>query len=629
MTPNLTFQAYEAFDLLIGPKAADGYPVTITHAPAGDARVVCRLDPTNPDFQAALLRLKNEDTDEAFLTHFGRYLFDGLFTDEIALVFRSSLGQVRGHGKGLRVRLRLEPPELAALPWEYLYDPQEDRFLAISPETPLVRYVPVHNATRPTAVTPPLRALVVISNPSDFPPLNVEQEKGIIEQALRERVNQGLVQLRVLERGVVAEISQAMRDFRPHVFHFIGHGQFESGEAHVVLEDNEGYALPMDERAFREFFLGISEARVAVLNACQTATTSSARPLAGLSPRLLQRNLSAVVAMQYPMPDQAALACSREFYRSLALGYPVDAAMAEARKGIFLEAGSDVRDWGIPVLFLRAQDGQLFDIQSLPDHKKLEALKPEIPRSPFEPETILIPAGPFLMGSQVGEDIPDDEKPQHEVDLSAYRIGKYLVTHEQYAEFVKQTGTPVSPKSGWVLAKIGKTPPKEKLKHPIVGVSWNEAQAYCQWLSEQTGRRYRLPTEAEWEKAARGADDDRVYPWGNEWDSRRCNFKGQDTTPVDQYEPQSPYQCYDMVGNVWEWTGTIWGSDWTEPDYTYPYQQDSREALEGNQQLYREYRICRGGSFHDDQSRLRCSARARYAADSQHTRRGFRVAMEV
>jgi CHAT domain-containing protein len=78
---------------------------------------------------------------------------------------------------------------------------------------------------------------------------------------------------------------------------------------------------------------------VAVFNACQTTTTSSAQPLAGLAPRILQRNLSAVVAMQYPMPDRAALVFSREFYRSLALGYPVDAAMAEARKGIFLEVG--------------------------------------------------------------------------------------------------------------------------------------------------------------------------------------------------------------------------------------------------------------------------------------------------
>jgi formylglycine-generating enzyme required for sulfatase activity len=614
---------YETFELLIGPKTTDGYPVTITRAPAGDAKGFCRLDPASPDFQGDLLRFENQDTDQEFLTHFGRRLFDELFSGEIASVFRDSLGQVRGQGVGLRVRLRLEPPELAALPWEYLYDTQADSCLAISPETPLVRYVPMRSATRPTAVTPPLRVLVVISNPSDLPPLNVEQERGIIERALRERVDQGVIQLRLLEHSVVAEISQAMRDFRPHVFHFIGHGQFEDEEAYVLLEDDDGYALPMDERAFREFFLGVTEARVAVLNACQTATTSSAQPLAGLAPRILQRNLSAVVAMQYPLPDRAALVFSREFYRSLALGYPVDAAMAEARKGIFLEVGSDAHDWGIPVLFLRAQDGQLFDIQSLSDQVDLELLKPEIPHLPFEPETVLIPAGPFLMGSRADEDVPDNEKPQHEVDLPAYRIGKYPVTNEQYAEFVKQAKYPAPKKVGW----FGKNPPRQELDHPVVGVSWYDAVAYCQWLSEKTGRTYRLPTEAEWEKAARG-ENGRIYPWGDEWEASGCNCASTQTTPVTAYPSgQSPYECYDMIGNVWEWTSTLWGSDWKNPDFSYPYQaNDGRENLEADSAFHR---VFRGGSFDDEVAQLRCSARRWYAPDNTDKARGFRVVLGI
>lgn len=623
MTSESTSHAYETFDLLIGSRTPDGYPVTITRAPAGDAKGTCRLDPVTPEFQAALTRIENEEADEAFLTQFGRGLFEELFTGEIAAVFHDSLGQARGQGRGLRVRLRLEPPELAALPWEYLNDPQEDRFLAISPETPLVRYVPMRSATRPTAVTPPLRVLVVLSSPSDVPSLDVTQERGIIEGALRERVDQGLVQLRVLDRGVVAEISQAMRDFRPHIFHFIGHGQFEDEEAHVLLEDEDGYALPMDETAFREFFLGIPEARVAVLNACQTATTSSARPLAGLAPRILQRNLSAVVAMQYPMPDRAALVFSREFYRSLALGYPVDAAIAEARKGIFLEVGGDAQDWGIPVLFLRAQDGQLFDIQALPGHIDLELLKPEVPHLPFEPETVLIPAGPFLMGSLEGEDVPANELPQHEVNLPAYRIGKYPVTNEQYAEFAKQAKHSAPQKVGW----FGQSPPKDKLDHPVVGVSWHDAIAYCQWLSEKTGRTYRLPTEAEWEKAARGTDG-LIYPWGDEWQAGHCNCSGDQTTPVTAYPTgESPYGCYDMIGNVWEWTSTLWGKDWKNPDYTYPYQaDDGREDLEADEIFHR---VFRGGSFSDEVVQLRCSARRWYAPDNADKTRGFRVVLEI
>lgn len=369
-TPATARPEYETFELLVSRKTADGYPVTITHAPAGDASGVCRLDPAADDLRAALRRLEADDTDEEFLVGFGRRLFDGLFAAEIAALFHASLGQARGQSKGLRVRLRIEPPELAALPWEYLYDAQEDCFLAISPETPLVRYVPMPHPSRPITVTPPLRVLVVISYPRDAVPLDVEREKNIIEQALRDWVRQGLVQLRVLEHAVVAEISQAMRGFRPHVFHFIGHGQFRGDEAGVILEDEDGYARLVGERAFREFFLGLPDTRLAVLNACQTAITPSAKSLAGLAPRILQRHLAAVVAMQYPIPDSAALIFAQEFYRSLALGYPVDAAISEARKRIFLEAsvgpgpgmGSGARDWGIPVLFLRAQDGRLFEV---------------------------------------------------------------------------------------------------------------------------------------------------------------------------------------------------------------------------------------------------------------------------
>ena len=623
MTPDSISQAYEAFDLLIGSKTPDGYPVTITHSPAGDASGFCRLEPASPDLQAALQRFENADGDEAFLTEFGRCLFEQLLGGDIASVFRSSLGQVRGFGKGLRLRLRFEPPELAALPWEYLYDPQEERFLAISPETPVVRYVPMRSATRPTAVTPPLRVLVVISSPSDVPPLDVTQEKGIIEQALGERVEQGLVQLRLIERGLVAEITQAMRDFRPHVFHFVGHGQFEDEQAYVMLEDNDGYAQPMGELAFREFFLGIPEARVAVLNACQTATTSSAQPLTGLAPRILQRDLSAVVAMQYPMPDRAALVFSREFYRSLALGYPVDAAIAEARKGIFLEVGGDAQDWGIPVLFLRAQDGQLFDVQSLPAQVHLDLLKPEIEHLAYEPETVLIPAGTFLMGSLEGEGVLAHESPQHEVNLPAYRIGKYPVTNEQYAEFVKQAKHPAPQKTGW----FGKSPPRDKLDHPVVGVTWHDALAYCRWLSEKTGRSYRLPSEAEWEKAARGTDG-RIYPWGNEWDASRCNHSSSQTTPVTAYSSgSSPSECYDMVGNVWEWTKTLWGSDWKNAEFSYPYRaDDGRENLEADATVHR---LFRGGSFADELAQLRCNARRWYAPGHADKTRGFRVALEI
>jgi formylglycine-generating enzyme required for sulfatase activity len=247
--------------------------------------------------------------------------------------------------------------------------------------------------------------------------------------------------------------------------------------------------------------------------------------------------------------------------------------------------------------------------------------EPGKPPLPYEPESVEVPAGVFLMGSPAGEDIPGYECPQHEVALPAYHIGKYPLTNVQYAEFIKQTKHPAPQKVGW----FGQTPPRDKLDHPVVGVSWYDAVAYCRWLSEQTGRPYRLPTEAEWEKAARGTDG-RLYPWGNEWDPGRCNCSGRDTTAVTAYPVgQSPYGCFDMVGNVWQWTSTLWGSNWQEAAFVYPYSlSDGREKLDAATAVHR---LFRGGSYSEAISQLRCSARAWYAPDHKDRRRGFRVVM--
>jgi len=152
-------------------------------------------------------------------------------------------------------------------------------------------------------------------------------------------------------------------------------------------------------------------------------------------------------------------------------------------------------------------------------------------RQPFEPEMILIPAGEFLMGSDPAKDenAQKEEQPQHKLYLPDYYIAKTPVTQAQYAAFVRATGYR-APDDNW----RGQTPPPGKENHPVVLVTWDDAVAYCRWLSGVTNKLYRLPSEAEWEKAARGPDG-RIYPWGNSWDKQRCNTEegGRgDTTPV-------------------------------------------------------------------------------------------------
>jgi formylglycine-generating enzyme required for sulfatase activity len=241
----------------------------------------------------------------------------------------------------------------------------------------------------------------------------------------------------------------------------------------------------------------------------------------------------------------------------------------------------------------------------------------------FEPETVLIPEGSFLMGSPVGGERPAWETPQHSVELPEYRIGKYPVTCAQYAEFVHRSKRLATPELGW----DGQNPPEARLNHPVSGVTWYEALAYCQWLSAATGRSYSLPNEAQWEKSARGSDG-RRYPWGNAYDPARCAAGGPPRA-VDALPPQSIFNVYDLVGSVRQWTCSLWGVSRPEPDraYGYPWKDDGRNDLTAHSQIRR---VFRGGSLTDLPAELICAARGSTAPDQpgpNQKRHGFRVVL--
>jgi formylglycine-generating enzyme required for sulfatase activity len=246
----------------------------------------------------------------------------------------------------------------------------------------------------------------------------------------------------------------------------------------------------------------------------------------------------------------------------------------------------------------------------------------ELPRQAFEPQLVRIPAGSFLIGSTVAqieqviqagldEDFARRESTQHTLELPTYQIGKYTVTNTEYQAFVQDTGH--TPPRHWE----GEDYPEEKGDHPVVYVTWYDAAAYCAWLSEKTGKTYRLPSEAEWEKAARG-EDGLIYPWGETFDPEKCNSGESgidDTTPVGQYSPQgdSPYGCVDMAGNVWEWTRSIFRD--------YPYDpEDGCESLEGD-----EPRVLRGGAFRNSPRLVRCAVRFNNDPDDWSISIGLRV----
>jgi formylglycine-generating enzyme required for sulfatase activity/energy-coupling factor transporter ATP-binding protein EcfA2 len=208
---------------------------------------------------------------------------------------------------------------------------------------------------------------------------------------------------------------------------------------------------------------------------------------------------------------------------------------------------------------------------------------------------VLVPAGEFLMGSNEFS----DERPPHQVHLDDYWIGKYPVTNAQFQRFVSETGhTPGDWRGEF-------TPGKEN--HPVVNVSWHDAVAFCEWAGTS------LPTEAQWEMAARGTDG-RTYPWGNQWDGNRCNVSGRGTTPVDRYpNGVSPYGCYDMAGNVYEWCRSLY-----KP---YPYDPtDGREDLTAVGD-----RVLRGGAFSGNGDDARAAYRGHSHPDNRFIYDGFRV----
>ena len=238
-----------------------------------------------------------------------------------------------------------------------------------------------------------------------------------------------------------------------------------------------------------------------------------------------------------------------------------------------------------------------------------------------------IPAGPFVMGSDASAD-PDafdierwsSASAQGSVDLPAFYMARYEVTVAQMSAFVTATAHTID-------AGALQAPPD----HPVRSVSWPDAIAYVRWLDTalressvtpprlaallSDGWRITLPTEAEWEKAARGADG-RIYPWGSEPRRDRSNYGSRNTTPVGSHEcPECAFDLSDMAGNVWEWTRS--------PDQPYPYDAtDDAQGLEA-EALW----IMRGGSFRDGQRGVRAAMRGRADPGARRTFIGFRVAI--
>jgi len=257
-------------------------------------------------------------------------------------------------------------------------------------------------------------------------------------------------------------------------------------------------------------------------------------------------------------------------------------------------------------------------------------LTPKAPHTAKPSVMISIPKGSFLMGTSddnikilqlkesdwayewTDNDLFIAEQPQHQITLPAFEIAQYPVTNAEYYTFIWDLGYRIP--RNWP----GYTYPDGTDDHPVVGVSKIDVEAYIQWYNSKTEMNYRLPTEAEWERAARG-EDARIYPWGNAFDPWRCNTaesQKKGTTPVGSYSPSGDSACgaADMVGNTWEWTQSLF--------MPYPYRPNTnREEIKPNGRY-----VVRGGAWYYTRKLARCTAREGVLPNHLSPSIGFRLA---
>ena len=375
-SPRPDIPRYFDFDLLISPSGQAGdYIARVLRAPTGDTGPVQVRNPFSDvefdDFLQRIGRPRHRGTsgfgspDADAVRDFGSRLFAAVFHDQIAIAHSTSLDYVESQDAGLRLRLRLaDAPELADLPWEYLYDGEAAHFIALSTWTPLVRYLEVHGLQRPAQVGFPLRILVMTSSPDDHEPLDAAGEVAKLEHALRDLTAKGRVQVEVVEGGTYAALQGRLRRAKYHVFHYIGHGGYDpgAGDGFLVLEDEHGRGQRKSASDVGVLLHDHRSLRMVVLNSCEGARGGRTDPFAGTAQSLVRQGLPAVIAMQFEITDQAAVTFSRSFYEAVADGFPLDASMAEARKAI--HGQQNPVEWGTPVLYMRAADGQVFDFQA-------------------------------------------------------------------------------------------------------------------------------------------------------------------------------------------------------------------------------------------------------------------------
>jgi hypothetical protein len=313
----------------------------------------------------------------------GTDLFRSVFQGQVRTLLDKSRGQLEiSPNLGLRLKIKIDPQEdaagaLADLPWELLCDGETEDFFALSRQTSLVRYLDVPRPAQPIPFEPPLRILAVGASPEGLRPLDLRKEARRLEE-----LNQSApgVKIQFMDHASAGAVREALSEDTYNVLHFMGHGTFDAatGEGMLAFERSNGTPDLVSGKAFATKLRDLRSLGVVMLNACETARAShqaGGSPFRGVATALVLGGVPAVIAMQRPISDAAAIGFSGAFYRHLARGDSIDQALTEGRHAIH-SAQPEGFEWATPVLFLRMPEGQVFVARSA------SSPEPMAPRSP-------------------------------------------------------------------------------------------------------------------------------------------------------------------------------------------------------------------------------------------------------
>jgi len=352
------FSTYLDCAISIGSAGPDGYP-TAVRGPGGDARATIAPFAHDPDFQALSAQLTALDLDAELIERAGQWLFQQLFHGPIKDVYTRSQGILRD-GQGLRLTLNIDEnaPEIAALPWELLHDPDQGPLALL--DMSVVRYLPHQSA--PSALQTELPLKVLLTGAQTSTEDSIEPSLHAVQDALQHLGD--YVQITIEPHLTSGKLQQLLRqDF--HVWHFVGRAGVGSGanSAQLLLEDAQ-QPRPVNAQQLN-ILLKRSGVRLVMLDTIG-ASGPALEPLRRLAAAVVRAQVPAAIATQFSSPDAVARAFNYEFYRALAEAFPIDACVTEGRKAVMGEVGLDQIDWACPVVYTRAPDGKLFEVPAKP-----------------------------------------------------------------------------------------------------------------------------------------------------------------------------------------------------------------------------------------------------------------------